>query len=158
MALSSAATQFILRLLARQVQGASPLSQRAAIAGLAKGKKPSRMARMLDKRGAGREGRSRPDFYDGSDYPFGYKGPDPGDIDSLRELQRIIEGLGLEPSRIKGAGRAARGRFQGNPFRAKYRGDHMAMSDDSFGLSQALNTIPDEIDVSSLIRLIREGA
>ncbi len=168
MAMSPQAIQYLLRLLARRVGGASPASSRAAIAGLARGKKPSDMSRMLDKRGAGREGRSRPDFYDGADYPFGYKGPDPGDINELQQIQGIIQALGLEGRRrIKGAGRAggATGSgtsphsidamFNRSPFREQYRGDHNAMSRDSSILNQLLNNVPDEIDIKDLLGLIR---
>jgi len=155
MSMSPQAVQFLLRLLSRRA-GGSPASGRAAVAGLAKGKKPSDMARMRDRKSAGRKGRRNPQLYDGDDYPMGYRGPDPGDINELQELQAIIEALGLSgKNRIKNAGQASRGKFQKNPFRSQYRGDHNAMSPDSSLLNQFINDVPEDIDIRDLLRLIR---
>ena len=102
MAISPLGIRNLLMMLAKKKGGDSLLTNKAIVRGLSKGRSRKSMAELEDARQAGFKGRRRGLYENEGDYPFGYVGPDPGDIDELAELQRLIElitGAGKQGSR-----------------------------------------------------------
>tara|TARA_Y100001937_G_scaffold12118_2_gene15320 strand:+ start:8771 stop:9094 length:324 start_codon:yes stop_codon:yes gene_type:complete len=90
MAINALGIRNLLMMLAKKGGGDS-LTNKAIVRGLSKGRSPKSMAELKDARRAGFKGRREGLYENEGDYPFGYVGPDPGDIGELEELQRIVE-------------------------------------------------------------------